>query len=175
MPYLHDENTQPVEGFLGRTLSEGTSDTWVAFLQAFNQGPDDPTADVPSFETGTPLQKLDAGPWRSIGGRLDYSGWSARERFLELDKAIACDRYPRGREGMPDPRNASASPEPVLIAEFTACRSSNPAPPVAFPRDAPMGLPVEASEEILKFVVAGETDYFAVAQEMLERCTQPAG
>lgn len=36
-----------------------------------------------------PLQKLEAGPWRSLGGYFDYSLWPERDRFLELDRAIA--------------------------------------------------------------------------------------
>jgi hypothetical protein len=35
-----------------------------------------------------PLQKLPPGPWRSLGGYFDYSKWSERDRFLELDHAI---------------------------------------------------------------------------------------
>lgn len=42
------------------------------------------TEDAPS-----PLQMLPPGPARSLGGYLDYSGWPERERFLELDRAIA--------------------------------------------------------------------------------------
>ena len=40
------------------------------------------------------MEKLAAGPWRSLGGYFDYSHWPDRERFLELDKAIAA-----GQEG----------------------------------------------------------------------------
>ena len=36
-----------------------------------------------------PLQKVEAGPWRSLGGYFDYSLWPDRDRFLELDRAIA--------------------------------------------------------------------------------------
>lgn len=38
---------------------------------------------------GIPAKKLPPGPWRSLGGYMDYSGWDERERFLELDAAIA--------------------------------------------------------------------------------------
>src|SRR5579863_4324562 len=32
---------------------------------------------------GSP-EKLPPGPWRSLGGYLDYSNWEERDRFLEL-------------------------------------------------------------------------------------------
>jgi len=43
----------------------------------------------PSREYKLPLEKVPEGPWRSLGGYFDYSLWPERERFLELDKAIA--------------------------------------------------------------------------------------
>jgi len=52
---------------------------------------------IPSPEIVAPLHVLTPSPWRSVGGYLDYSGWTARERFLELDKAIACSEYSRQR------------------------------------------------------------------------------
>ena len=42
-----------------------------------------------SCETETPLQKASACPWMSSGGYFDYSTWADRERFVELDRAIA--------------------------------------------------------------------------------------
>ena len=42
-----------------------------------------------SREINAPLQKVSAGPWMSVGGYFDYSNWADRERFMELDKAIA--------------------------------------------------------------------------------------
>jgi len=35
------------------------------------------------------LVRLAPGPWISLGGYLNYEGWTERERFLELDAAIA--------------------------------------------------------------------------------------
>jgi hypothetical protein len=35
-----------------------------------------------------PLSQLPPGPWRSLGGYLDYSDWPERDRFIELDRAI---------------------------------------------------------------------------------------
>ena len=45
------------------------------------------------------LPKVPPGPWRSLGGYLDYSSWKDRDRFLELDRAIARSR------GMEDPEH----------------------------------------------------------------------
>ena len=36
-----------------------------------------------------PLVRLAPGPWVSLGGDLNYEGWKERERFVELDCAIA--------------------------------------------------------------------------------------
>jgi hypothetical protein len=45
-----------------------------------------------SAEIKPPLPKLAAGPWRSLGGYFDYTHWADRDRFLELDKAIAANQ-----------------------------------------------------------------------------------
>jgi len=45
-----------------------------------------------SLETVPPLPKLPPGPWRSLGGYFDYSTWQDRERFRELDRALASGR-----------------------------------------------------------------------------------
>lgn len=45
--------------------------------------------DTNPSDTSQPLQKVAEGPWRSLGGCLDYTNWKDRERFLELDRAIA--------------------------------------------------------------------------------------
>lgn len=39
-------------------------------------------------EAAPTLIRLPPGPWRSLGRRLDYTNWTDRERFLELDRAI---------------------------------------------------------------------------------------
>ncbi len=57
---------------------------------------------VASRELKPPLQKLAAGPWRSLGGYFDYSLWPDRERFLELDKAIASGQELREPEFVRD-------------------------------------------------------------------------
>jgi hypothetical protein len=40
-----------------------------------------------------PLEKLPPGPWRSLGGYLDYAQWEDRERFLQLDLAIQSEMH----------------------------------------------------------------------------------
>jgi hypothetical protein len=45
--------------------------------------------DTWACQTETPLQKASAGPWVSLGGYFDYSNWADRERFVQLDRAIA--------------------------------------------------------------------------------------
>jgi hypothetical protein len=42
-----------------------------------------------AIEASTPLPGFPPGPWRSLGGCFDYSEWADRDRFLELDKALA--------------------------------------------------------------------------------------
>jgi len=41
-----------------------------------------------ALETALPVPRVAAGPWRSLGGCLDYSQWPDRDRFLELDRAL---------------------------------------------------------------------------------------
>jgi len=40
------------------------------------------------YEARSNLRELPPGPWRSMGRYLDYTNWSDRCRFLELDRAI---------------------------------------------------------------------------------------
>lgn len=44
------------------------------------------------YESGPPLQKLPPSEWRSLGGYFDYSLWTDRERFMELDRAIVASQ-----------------------------------------------------------------------------------
>jgi hypothetical protein len=37
------------------------------------------------------LPRLDPGPWISSGRILNYEGWEARDRFVELDRRIAAN------------------------------------------------------------------------------------
>ena len=46
--------------------------------------------DAPNAHTmPAALTELNPGPWRSLGRVLDYAEWKDRERFLQLDAAIA--------------------------------------------------------------------------------------
>ena len=49
------------------------------------------------IEAKTTLHLLPKGPWRSLGGYLDYTDWSDRDRFIELDDAIHRKAYKRTR------------------------------------------------------------------------------
>jgi hypothetical protein len=109
-----NEIAEPVEGFPGETLSNiftaetrpTDSERWLAFLREYTTV--EPECEVRDSQIGqvsdtclpqisAPLQTLPASPWRSVGGYLDYQGWAARDRFLELDKAIARIQYPHER------------------------------------------------------------------------------
>jgi hypothetical protein len=62
---------------------------------AFEQNPDytDPVEDMEEDMEVEPPSRLALLPvffsWRSLGGYLNYENWPERERFLELDQAIA--------------------------------------------------------------------------------------
>jgi hypothetical protein len=45
-----------------------------------------------SSEYSAPLRKLPPSPWLSLGGYFDYVHWADRERFMELDRAIAASQ-----------------------------------------------------------------------------------
>ena len=68
---------------------------WLALLSQFTRENDDfesRSRRLRSQEATKPnwnVQKVAPGPWRSLGGVFDYSDWPDRERFLELDRAIA--------------------------------------------------------------------------------------
>jgi hypothetical protein len=81
-------------------LKSQDSDPWLAVVRNFTrksakadnrlrrlQG--DEMRALETVEVKEPLQRVPESPWRSLGGFLDYSNWHDRERFLELDRAIA--------------------------------------------------------------------------------------
>ena len=43
----------------------------------------------PEVEAVSGLHRLPPGRWCSLGRYLDYTNWADRERFVELDRAIA--------------------------------------------------------------------------------------
>jgi hypothetical protein len=107
LPYLttNNEIAHLAEGLPACMLREvlaantnANSEAWLAFLREFTEEPednrrraisDDAVEPIAPSESNGPLQKLAAGPWRSLGGYFDYSAWTDRERFRELDRAIA--------------------------------------------------------------------------------------
>ena len=83
--------------------SESTSDnsgSWSSLLREFAEEQESATLhrentgrNNPLCELNKRLPKLSAVPWQSLGGYFDYSNWVDRERFVELDKAIAAFPY----------------------------------------------------------------------------------
>ena len=85
--------------FSGLVLSEcdGNSEAAISLLHEFaeeqelqnRRPPQEARAYQRQWENSSPLQKLPPSEWRSLGGYFDYCHWADRERFMELDKAIA--------------------------------------------------------------------------------------
>jgi hypothetical protein len=106
LPFLTDRNdiAQLAEGLPGCMFNElltdgGSPEMWLALFREFENEPNRPTRrnqnvekSEPSTENQGPLQKVAQGPWRSLGGYFDYTDWQDRERFMELDRAIALSR-----------------------------------------------------------------------------------
>jgi hypothetical protein len=113
-----NETPQPAQGIAGyifnglaASKTENVSfEAWIATLAKLAEDHEreariahDGAVGVPPRETKPPLQKVAASPWRSLGGYFDYSHWPERERFLELDKAIASGQEihdPDGERGI---------------------------------------------------------------------------
>ena len=55
------------------------------------------------WENSSPMRKLPPSEWRSLGGYFDYCQWADRERFMELDKAIASSQRGQMYELETDP------------------------------------------------------------------------
>src|ERR1051326_816406 len=70
------------------------------------------------------LPELPPSPWRSIGRRLDYRAWQERDRFLELDAAIASDQLKESLRNALRPRVDIDGP--VLFSSATV--STQPIP-----------------------------------------------
>jgi hypothetical protein len=107
MSYLSSsiEIASPVREFddamLNRLLTAevggGKSEKWLAFVDENTEldSFEEISAAVIKHETenlselSAPLPMLTAGPWRSLGGCLDYTRWADRDRFRELDKILS--------------------------------------------------------------------------------------
>jgi hypothetical protein len=50
------------------------------------------TANPEDVEAVSRLRRLPPGPFRSLGGFLDYAEWPDRDRFLELDRSLRARR-----------------------------------------------------------------------------------
>ena len=92
---------------LAGEMYDESSQVWQCLLRAFGpdgQGEADEANPVPkridvlSRELQKPLVMVAPGPWRSIGGYLDYTDWKDRERFMELDRAIAMSCGPESED-----------------------------------------------------------------------------
>jgi hypothetical protein len=101
------ELTEGLSGYLLNGLVSGESENgketvehWIAILTRLADEQDRRSrvtrdfssrnhTDEAARENRPALEKVAAGPYRSLGGYFDYSQWADRERFLELDRAIA--------------------------------------------------------------------------------------
>jgi hypothetical protein len=78
---------------------DGTSEAAISLLQEIAQSHEmtprrwtEPRMHQRQYDSH-PLQKLPPGEWRSLGGYFDYSHWIDRDRFMELDRAIAASQH----------------------------------------------------------------------------------
>lgn len=68
--------------------SSSANDEFINSWQ-FDCGPGEPdSARTVADEAVPPLRRLPASQFRSLGGYLDYEGWSDQQRFIELDEAL---------------------------------------------------------------------------------------
>jgi hypothetical protein len=138
MPYLStaSEIAPLLELFPGSTLNElfgvnsddAASGTWLAdaldeytldSCYSVRENDHQDAVGIALGETSTPLPRLAAGAWRSLGGCLDYSGWKDRDRFLQLDKAIASAACPRDSDRKTGNHAAPNGLVPGYHPEFT--------------------------------------------------------
>jgi len=113
-----------------------------------------------------PLEKLPEGPWRSLGGYFDYSTWADRDRFLELDRAIAAGQETPDRVALPETPS-----QPVSVApsrqEAAPVRMPVPEPapaPVAPRRDNEVAVVLDSQEQLLKFIAANSAAFFGTGR-----------
>lgn len=137
-------------------------DSLMALLSALQEIPErkasnkDASENLDEGQITTPLEKLPPGPWCSLGGYFDYSEWPDRQRFLELDKAIAV------AQDAPE-RHAQAEkqvPEPVRETP-PAPRERAPEPPAKRLPANQVGLVLDSPEQLLQFIAIHETALLA--------------
>jgi hypothetical protein len=95
----------PAYGFDGLVLSQfdgGSAEAAISILQELARAQAFGARRVQEarthrrcYESSSPLRKLPPSPWRSLGGYFDYDHWADRERFVELDRAIAASQQSR--------------------------------------------------------------------------------
>ena len=109
-------------------------------LARLDQASPERLADAGQNQTFKPLQLVPPGPWRSLGGYLDYRDWPDRERFHDLDRAIElqawkeCDhdddasreKYTRGLAALKRPVPTPISRQKAASAPETATETILP-------------------------------------------------
>lgn len=82
--------------FVSDSVFDRSSDAAIALLQELARAHEvgaprsqEPRLHQRTYESAPPLKKLPPSEWRSLGGYFDYEHWADRDRFMELDRAIA--------------------------------------------------------------------------------------
>ena len=105
-PTANNETRQPAsaipvyafEGLVTEEFDNASADAAIALLrelarvQEFENRSQEARVYQRTYEYNPPLQRLPPSEWRSLGGYFDYSLWADRDRFMELDRAIAASR-----------------------------------------------------------------------------------
>jgi hypothetical protein len=84
------------DGLVTSQLDSDSADAAIAMLRELARAQEagierlqESKAQHRTYEYSCPLQRLPPSEWRSLGGYFDYCHWADRERFVELDRAIA--------------------------------------------------------------------------------------
>ena len=87
------------EGLVNAEFDSASANAAIALLRELarvqeleNQRPQEARVYQRTYEYTPPLQRLPPSEWRSLGGYFDYSLWADRDRFVELDRAIAASQ-----------------------------------------------------------------------------------
>ncbi len=80
----------------------------------------EPDRSVPDADWGVSrLRKQPPGPYRSLGGYLDYAEWPERERFMGLDCAIRSQAQDRHNT-----ENHTDSDDPPVLLRLQRCSAA---------------------------------------------------
>lgn len=103
-PLTNYETRQPAGGvqayafdeFITPEFDSASADAAISLLRELARAQESGTAALQEvrshqrpYESTPPMPKLPPSEWRSLGGYFDYCLWADRERFMELDRAIA--------------------------------------------------------------------------------------